>query len=259
MTTTAPQAGGSILGNPVQRLEDPRILRGEAKYFDDLAPLGTVHVVFVRSTIAHARVTGIDTSEAASMPGVVAVHTHETLGLAPVQGFIMMPPTFNRPPLADGVVRFVGDAVAVVVAETRAQAVDAAEMVIVDYDPLPVVVDPEAALEDGATVLFPEHGSNVAIEFDFGDDPEILDGSDVVVSGRFVNQRVAAVPMEANGILVEPGADDTLVLTVPTQSPSTPRRCASSRRRSVAASAPRTVCTWSSWSRLRSRSGWGVP
>ena len=84
----------------------------------------------------------------------------------------MLPPAFNRPPLADGVVRFVGDIVAAVVAETRAQAVDAAEMVIVDYDPLPVVVDPEAALEDGAPVLFPEHGSNVAIEFNFGEDAD---------------------------------------------------------------------------------------
>jgi carbon-monoxide dehydrogenase large subunit len=219
MTTTAPRAGGSILGNPVQRLEDPRILRGEAKYFDDLAPAGTAHVVFVRSTIAHARVTGIDTSEAEVMPGVLGVHTHTTIGLEPVQGFIMLPPAFNRPPLADGVVRFVGDAVAVVVAETRAQAVDAAEMVIVDYDPLPVVVDPEAALEDGATLLFPDHASNVAIEFNFGEDPEVLEGSDVVVQGRFVNQRVAAVPMEGNGILVQPGADGGLEVTVPTQAP----------------------------------------
>ena len=91
-----PGAGGSILGNPVRRVEDPRILRGEAKYFDDLNPDGTVHVVFVRSTMAHARITGVDTSEAESMPGVVAVHTHATLGLAPVQGFVMMPPAFNR-------------------------------------------------------------------------------------------------------------------------------------------------------------------
>ncbi|MCJ7438793.1 MAG: xanthine dehydrogenase family protein molybdopterin-binding subunit [Acidimicrobiia bacterium] len=219
MTTTAPKAGGSILGNPVQRLEDPRILRGEAKYFDDLAPDGTAHVVFVRSTIAHARVTGIDTSEAEGMPGVLSVHTHETVGLAPVQGFVMLPPAFNRAPLADGVVRFVGDAVVAVVAETRAQAVDAAEMVIVDYDPLPTVVDPEAALEDGATLLFPDHGSNLAIEFNFGEDPDILDGSDVVVQGRFVNQRVAAVPMEGNGILVEPGVDGGLEVTVPTQAP----------------------------------------
>jgi carbon-monoxide dehydrogenase large subunit len=233
---------GSILGNPVRRVEDPRILAGEAKYFDDMVPTGCAHIVFVRSTIAHATVTSIDTSEAEAMPGVLAVATSasltvaeperpefkenawtpevaDQLGLAPVQGFVMLPPTFNRPPLADGVVRFVGDIVAAVVAETRAQAVDAAEMVIVDYDPLPVVVDPEAALADGAPILFPEHGSNLAIEFNFGEDPDILDGSDVVVTGRFVNQRIAAVPMESNGILVEPLGDRGLEVNVPTQAP----------------------------------------
>ena len=131
----------------------------------------------------------------------------------------MLPPTFNRAPLADGTVRFVGDIVAVVVAETRAQAVDAAEMVIVDYDPLPAVVDAEAALEDGAPILFPEVGSNVAIEFNFGEDPDILEGADVVVSGRFENQRVAAVPMEGNGIVIEPADDGTLTVHVPTQAP----------------------------------------
>jgi carbon-monoxide dehydrogenase large subunit len=215
MTTTA----GSILGNPVRRVEDPRILHGEAKYFDDLAPDGCAHIVFVRSTIAHARVTGIDTSEAEAMPGVVGVFTKDTLELAPVQGFVMLPPDFNRPPLADGTVRFVGDMVAAVVAETRAQAVDAAEMVVVDYDPLPPIVDPEAALVDGAPILFPDHGTNVAIEFNFGEDPELLADADVVVHGRFVNQRLAAVPMEPNGILVEPGTAGKLEITVPTQAP----------------------------------------
>ncbi|MEX2256605.1 MAG: xanthine dehydrogenase family protein molybdopterin-binding subunit [Acidimicrobiia bacterium] len=221
MTATATEsgAGGSILGHPVPRREDPKILHGQARYFDDMAPDGCAHVVFVRSTIAHARVTGIDTSEAEGMPGVVAVHTHATLGLAPVQGFIMLPPVFSRPPLADGIVRFVGDMVAVVVAETRAQAVDAAEMVVVDYEPLPTVIDPERALEDGAPILFPEHGSNVAIEFNFGEDPELLADAEVVVHGRFVNQRVAAVPMEPNGILVEPAADGRLEVNVPTQAP----------------------------------------
>lgn len=209
---------GSILGNPVRRVEDPRILAGEATYFDDLAPQGCAHVVFVRSTVAHATVTGIDTAEAAGMPGVLAVYTKDDLELEPVQGFVMLPPAFNRPPLADGVVRFVGDIVAAVVAETRAQAVDAAEMVIVDYDPLPAVTDPEAALAGGAPLLFPDHGSNVAIEFNFGEDPEILSGSDVVVSGRFINQRLAAVPMEPNGILVEP-RDAALEVTVPSQAP----------------------------------------
>ncbi len=116
--------------------------------------------------------------------------------------------------------RFVGDIVAAVVAETRAAAVDAAELVIVEYDPLPVLVDPEAALADDAPVLFPDHGSNLAIHLQFGeDDPTILDDADVVVEGRFVNQRVAPVPMEPNGILVEPDGDDALTVHVPTQSP----------------------------------------
>jgi len=212
-------ASGSILGNPVQRVEDPRLLRGDAKYLDDLTPDGTVHVAFVRSPIAHARVLSIDISEAETMPGVVLVATHDTLGLADVQGFIMLPAAFNRPPLAKDVVRFVGDMVAVVVAESRAQAVDAAEAVVVDYDPLPVVVDPEAALEDDATLLFPDHGTNLAIEFDFGSDPTIFDDAEVVVEGRFVNQRLAAVPMEPNGVLVEPQADGELLLTIPTQGP----------------------------------------
>jgi len=213
---------GSILGNPVRRVEDPRILSGEAKYFDDLEPHGCAHVVFVRSTMAHAKVTAIDTSDAESMPGVLGVYTKDTLELAPVQGFVMLDAVFSRPPLADGVVRFVGDAVAAVVAESRAQAVDAAEMVVVDYDPLPAVVDPEAALADGAPLLFPTHGSNEALDLAVMGataDPAILDGAEVVVSGRFVNQRVAAVPMEPNGILVEPGDDGAMTVTVPTQAP----------------------------------------
>ena len=118
-------ASGSILGNPVRRVEDPRILRGDAKYFDDLSPAGTAHLAFVRSTMAHARIPSVDTTDAEAMPGVIGVFTKDTLTLAPVQGFVMLPPVFSRPPLADGVVRFVGDIVAVVVAETRAEAVDA--------------------------------------------------------------------------------------------------------------------------------------
>lgn len=210
---------GSILGNPVLRIEDPRILKGIARYTDDLEVDGVGHVVFVRSTIAHARIESIDISEAEAMPGVVGVYTSENLELPDVQGFIMLPPVFNRPPLAKGVVRFVGDIVAAVVAETRTQAVDAAEAVIVDYDPLPVVVDPEAAMEAGATVLFEEHGSNVAFDLDFGDDPTVLEGADVVVSVRVESQRLAPVPMEGNGILVEPG-DGTFTLTVPSQGPN---------------------------------------
>jgi carbon-monoxide dehydrogenase large subunit len=210
---------GSILGNPVLRTEDPRILRGDAEYFDDQKVEGLRHVAFVRSTIAHARIESVDTTEAAGMPGVAAVYTADDLELDPQQAFAMVPAVMARPPLAQGVVRFVGDMVAVVVAETRAQAVDAAELVVVDYDPLPTVVDPEAALEDDAPLVFPEHGSNLAIEFNFGEDPSILDDADVVVAGRFVNQRLAPVPMEANGILVELDGNDGLTVHVPTQNP----------------------------------------
>ncbi len=223
MATSGSTVGqGSILGNAVHRTEDPRILQGDAQYFDDIPVDGLLHIAFVRSTIAHARIESVDTDDATAMPGVAAVYTAPDLDLDPLQGFAMVAPVFARPPLAVDTVRFVGDLVAAVVAETRAQAMDAAELVVVDYDPLPAVVDAEAALEDGAPLLFPDHGSNVAIEFDFGEDPTVLDGADVVVEGRFVNQRLAAVPMEPNGILVELGTDDDpggLTVHVPTQNP----------------------------------------
>ncbi len=216
-------ASGSILGNPVRRTEDPRILRGEAGYFDDLEVEGLLHVAFVRSTMAHARIESIDKGDAVEMPGVVAVYTAEDLGLEPLQGFAMVPAALARPPLADAIVRFVGDMVAIVVAETRAQAADAAELVIVDYDPLPTVIDPEAALADGAPVLFPEHGSNQAIEFNFSEDPAIFDDAEVVVEGRFLNQRLAPVPMEPNGIVVQLEGDDRLTVHVPSQNPHSVR------------------------------------
>jgi carbon-monoxide dehydrogenase large subunit len=211
---------GSILGNAVRRKEDPGVLRGETQYFDDLAFESMAHVVFVRSTFAHARLGAVDTSEAVTMPGVVGVYTADNLELPDQQGFAMLPPVFNRPPLARGTVRFVGDVIAAVVAETRAQAVDAAEMVIVDYDPLPVVIDPEAALSEDATVVFPEHGSNLAFEMNFGADPTVFEGADVVVSEVFYNQRLAGVPMEGNGTVAVPGPDGTLTAWVPTQAPN---------------------------------------
>ncbi len=145
---------GSILGNPVRRREDPGILTGRTEYYDDLAVAGLLHVAFVRSTIAHARIEGIDKSDAATMPGVVAVYSADDLDLPDHHGFMMLPPTMNRPPLARDRVRFVGDIVAMVVAETKAQAVDAAEAVVVDYDPMPAVVDPQTAIDADAPVVF---------------------------------------------------------------------------------------------------------
>jgi aerobic carbon-monoxide dehydrogenase large subunit len=173
---------GSILGNPVRRREDPDILTGVTQYFDDLQVPGLLHVAFVRSTIAHAAIEGIDTADALSMPGVAGVYTADDLDLPDHHGFMMLPPTMNRPPLARGRVRYVGDIVAMVVAATKAQAVDAAEAVIVDYDPLPAVVDPEAAIEPDAFVVFDAQGSNIANAMGTGPVEGVLDDADVVVS-----------------------------------------------------------------------------
>ena len=215
---------GSILGNPVLRKEDPTILTGEIEYFDDLEIPGLLHAAFVRSTIAHARIEGIDTEDAKAMPGVVAVYTADDLDLPDNHGFIMLPPTMNRPPLARGVVRFVGDTVAVVIADTKTQALDAAEAVIVDYDPLPAISDMEAALEPDAPLIHEGHGSNVANQMGTGPVDGIFDDADVVVSQRIVNQRLAAVPMEPNGIIAVPGDPvDGMTIWVPSQGPHGPR------------------------------------
>ena len=211
--------GTSILGNPVRRVEDPRILLGGARYVADLDLPGGLTAVFVRSTMAHARLESVDTAEAAKMPGVVAVYAAADLGLPDIPPFPMAPPLMSRPPLANGTVRFVGQTIAVVIAETGEQAADAAGEVIVDYDPLPAVTDAEAALADGAPLLFPDHGSNLAAEFDFGRTPDIFDGADVVVRGRIRNQRLAPVPMEVHAAAAVPGDDDHLTFWVSNQHP----------------------------------------
>ncbi len=198
---------GSILGNAVLRREDPTLLRGTEKYYDDLDVPGVQYVHFVRSPYAHASLGAIDTTEASSMPGVTAVYTADNIDVAPVLGFPMWNPYFARPVLATGKVRFVGDIVAAVVATSREAAADAAEVVQVEYEPLPSVTDPEAALEPGAPILFDEsEGSNLVFETAIGEgDP--LAGADHVAQVRVVSQRLAGVPMETNGCVAVPEAD----------------------------------------------------
>jgi len=209
---------GSILGHPVLRVEDPGLITGATRFVDDLPADGALYASFVRSSVAHARLLGVDGKDAAAMPGVVGVFTSADLGLGSL-GSGMVPDAFAQPVLASGTVRFVGEAIAVVVAETRVQAADAAEAVLVDYDPLPALVDPIRAAEPGAPVLFPDHGSNVAMESSFGD-PDPLAGAEVVVEGRFVNQRLAPVPLETNSVLAVPGGDeDGLTMWVSCQAP----------------------------------------
>ena len=209
---------GSILGHAVLRREDPTLLTGEDKFYDDMAieDLGYVH--FVRSDYAHARINSIDTSDAEAVEGVVGVWTADTLDIPSFKAFGAFPDTVNRPPLAKGKVRFVGDIVAVVVAENRGAAADAAELVFVDYEPLPVVVDIEAALEDGAPILFEEYGSNMIFETAIKSDGDPLDGAEHVVECRVVSQRLAGVPMEPNGCLAIPDGD-RMEVWIPHQAP----------------------------------------
>ncbi len=215
--------GGSILGNRVLRKEDPKFLTTGGVYVDDLLnePLlaGAAHITYVRSTVAHANILSIDTSDAASMPGVVAVFTGADLGLQPV------PSTYNpmatRTLLAMDKVRFVGEPVAVIVSETREQGEDAAEMVIVDYDFLEPLIDVEQAMTS-STLLYEACGSNVVFDTTVLGIPEttgdaFFSDCEVVVKERIVNQRVAPCPLEVRGAAAAWGPDGRLVQWLSTQ------------------------------------------
>ncbi|WP_300011179.1 xanthine dehydrogenase family protein molybdopterin-binding subunit [Pseudonocardia sp.] len=209
---------GSILGTSVRRVEDLDLITGAGTYVGNLPLDGGLYLHFVRSPLAHGRITGIATAAAAAAPGVVAVFTADDLDLPAHHGLMVVNPDLPRPPLATGRVRFVGEAVAVVVAESAAAGADAAELVEVDYEPLPAVVDPEAALEPGAELPYPELGGNLAAGIRAPDD-DVLADAEVVVRARMVNQRLAVLPMEGNAIAVRPEHGGGLTIWVSTQMP----------------------------------------
>jgi aerobic carbon-monoxide dehydrogenase large subunit len=217
---------GSILGTRVRRVEDAALVTGASTFVGNLQRDGLLHAEFVRSPLAHGRILGIDTAAAASAPGVVGVFTAADLSLPAHHGFIVLNPKVRRPPLATERVRFVGEAVALVVAESKVAAVDAAELVDVDYEPLPAVVDAEDALEPGAEPQFPDLGTNLVGGARSALDPHPLADADVVVRARMVNQRVAVLPLEGNAIVADPTGDGEhdLVVHVSTQMPHLFRR-----------------------------------
>jgi aerobic carbon-monoxide dehydrogenase large subunit len=213
---------GSLLGNRVRRVEDPDLLTGKGTFVANLDLPGCAAAAFVRSPLAHARVRSVDTTEAEGAPGVIAVYTAEDLDLRPLGGFMVLHPDCARPPLATGKVRFAGDAVAVVVAETEAQALDAAERVVVDYEALAAVADAEAAAAPGAPLQFEEVGTNVVAGFSDTSGADPLAGAVTVVRAQLENQRVAVVPMEADAVAAVPGSDGEgheLTVYVSTQMP----------------------------------------
>ena len=193
----------SILGNRVLRKEDPKFLTVGGTYVDDVRVDGALYATYVRSTMAHARIAALDVEEARKAPGVVAVFSAADLDMAPAAPeMAFLNQAMTRPALAQGVVRFVGEPVAVVVTEERYQGPDAAELVFVDYEPLPVVMSAEeSAAHD--VLLFPDVGTNAAFELAFGRDESLFDGCEVVVRQRIVNQRVAPCPLEVRAAAAE--------------------------------------------------------
>ncbi len=192
MTTTMP-----LLGTPVRRVEDARLLIGAGQYIANLDLPSVLTVTFVTGTVAHAEIRAIDVAAARAVPGVVDVVTSGDIDLGPVPPMNpAYPEAMLRPLLATDRVRYVGEPVAAIVAESATAGEDAAALVEVDYEPLPALVDPEAAARD-EVLLFREAGTNVVLRQQGGStDAETAERGDVVVRARFVNQRVAPAPLE---------------------------------------------------------------
>jgi carbon-monoxide dehydrogenase large subunit len=198
------------VGQAIRRKEDPRLITGRAKYVDDIAVHGMLHMAVVRSPEAHARIVSIDGSEALGMPGIKAVYTGEDMTdlLAPLP-MAWAPPgvevkTPERWPLARGTVNHVGDAVAMVIGENKHAVVDAAQAVRVEYESLPVVVDVEEALKD-EVIVHESLGTNKVHEWSMGggDIEQAIAEADVVVEQRIVNHRTSGAAIEPRGCIAE--------------------------------------------------------
>ena len=197
------------VGQPVPRKEDPTLLRGQGRYTDDINLAHQAHAVMVRSRIAHGVLKGIDAKAASAMPGVLAILTHadlEAAGFGPLKCGMNIPQrdgspmkTPPRPCLAKGKLRYVGETVACVVAETAVQAKDAAEAVELDIEELPAVTSPAEALKDSAPQIHPEAPGNLALDFHYGDAEAVKKAfaeAAHVTRLEIVSNRIIVNPME---------------------------------------------------------------
>jgi carbon-monoxide dehydrogenase large subunit len=219
------------IGQPVRRKEDVRLLTGKGRYTDDINVDGQLWAAFLRSPHAHARIVSVDTADAKAAPGVVAIFTSAdltadgvgTLGcdanFTSLDGKEMFKP--GRPALATGAVRYVGEPVAIVVAETQNQARDAAEMIMAEFEELPVVASTAEAASPDAALVWPENGSNVAVHWQNEDETrwnQAKAKAAKVVSVELVNNRVAPSPMEPRGVLADyDAASGRTTIYAPTQ------------------------------------------
>ena len=228
------------LSQPVPRREDPRLLRGEGRFIDDRTPPDTLHAVVLRAPLAHARITGLDAGPARAAPGVRAVYTGADLALAGVSDIACeaRPPETpwsglrdgdrfrerHQPALVAGRVRFVGESVAFVVAETRRQALDASERIEVDYAPLPAVTACDAAPQ--GPPVWEDVADNVSFRWEIGDaaaTEAAFAAAHRIVRRRILNNRAQLCPLEARGVVVDYGGE-RWTLHVPTQMPHGVRR-----------------------------------
>jgi carbon-monoxide dehydrogenase large subunit len=206
VTTQLPEGleeveAGRFVGARVARKEDPRFLTGRGRYTDDVVLPGMLHAAFVRSPHARAVITGFEARDALALTGVLAVFTHDDLAAMGSPDALGAGPLGARP-LARGTACFVGDPVALVVAESRAVAEDACELVVVDYEPQPAVIDLWAAVDNSAELVHEELESNVARSTTSPDDPDLgiaFDGAAHVVTETIRQHRYIAVPMETRG------------------------------------------------------------
>jgi carbon-monoxide dehydrogenase large subunit len=208
-----------FVGARVKRKEDPRLITGRGTYVDDIRLMDMLHLEILRSSHAHARIKKIDLSGAKATPGVAAVFTgadlKELVKPLPFHSFIQGIKAAKFYPLAVEKVRFVGEGIAAVVATDRYVAQDALDQIQVEYDSLPAVVDPEKAVESGASLVHEEFGDNVAFRLVLGggDVEAAMREADMVVRQRMVNQRLVPNAMETRGVLADyrPGADHLTV------------------------------------------------
>jgi aerobic carbon-monoxide dehydrogenase large subunit len=222
----------AMVGAPVKRREDPRLITGQATYVDDIKLVGMLHMAVLRSPYGHARINSINTEAARRHPGVVAVYLAEDLkgAVGPIAVAVPLGKMTEgmgiHGPLAEGKVRFYGDPVAVVIAEDRYTARDARDLIEVDYEPLPAAIDIEKAMQPGAPLLYEEFGTNVPFgmhpsteEIDKVFEQTKADGG-IVVKQRIVNQRLAPSSIETRGVVAEfRKADKTLTVWSSSQIP----------------------------------------
>src|SRR6266508_5523699 len=221
------------VGAPLRRLEDPRLLRGQANYIEDLDLPRVLCVAFARSDFPHARLASVDLGQARSVPGVVAVFDGGELGTPRIEATVTHPALrpCAQPSLADQVVRYVGEPIAVVAAETRATAQDGVSAIAIDYEPLDALGSAEAAVAEGAVLLHPHLGDNLAGSFSVqaGDPATAFANAERIISGRFYVQRYTGMPLEARGVAAAwDSGRQALTLWSSTQWPHTLRESLSS-------------------------------